>query len=249
MLRFFGKTFLAAAFVLAAYLVWLLWGTGLYSAEEQGHLRQGLRDRIAQTQDDGPKPGRIVPGGAYAILQMPSIGVNAAVVEGTDMDDLRKGPGHYLKTADPWADRGAVGIAGHRTTYGAWFWALDELEEGDRIRLTTHRGVFNYEVTGLEVVGPDATEVLRQTRKPTLVLTTCHPRFSAAQRLIAFADRVEGGGGNGQEPSLGGAGVLSAAGTGDPAALMILVGGGSAALALILGGGTAAARRIRRRAG
>jgi len=119
------------------------------------------------------------------------------VVEGTDTEALKKGPGHYTQTAYPWEDHGRVGIAGHRTTYGAPFWSLDKLGEGDRITLQTEYGIYNYRVTRSVITDPSGTlpsgvSVLDQTRKPTLVLTTCNPRFSASQRLVVFADRVNG---------------------------------------------------------
>jgi sortase A len=132
-----------------------------------------------------------VPGGAVAILRIPAIDLDYVVVEGTDTESLKKGPGHYSDTAYPWEGSGRVGIAGHRTTYGAPFWSLDELEEGDRIVLATEYGIFDYRVTGSRIISPSDGSVLSQTRRPTLVLTTCNPRFSAAQRLVVFAARVD----------------------------------------------------------
>jgi sortase A len=244
-LRFFGKTFLAAAFVLGTYLVWVLWGTGLYTVQAQQDLRQELQ---VQERTAGAHPGRIVKGDAYAVLRIPAIGVNAAVVQGTELEGLKKGPGHYLETADPWNRRGTVGIAGHRTTYGAWFWSLDELRPGDRIRLVTSRGTFDYELDRLRIVAPTAHEVLDTTRKPTLVLTTCHPRFSAAQRLVAFAHRVEVQRDQGT-PDLAGEGPAILGTPQGPTMLIGAVGVGGAAVALLLGVGTAIRRRRERRAG
>lgn len=132
----------------------------------------------------------MLPGQAYAILRIPSIGVNEVVVQGVDVEDLKAGPGHYLRTADPWDPEGRVGIAGHRTTYGAPFWDLDRVRPGDEIRLITEQGEYRYEVTHSRDVPPTEGSVLRDTRLPSLVLTTCTPRFSAALRLIVFADRV-----------------------------------------------------------
>ena len=126
-----------------------------------------------------------------AILRIPGIDLNAVLVEGIDTESLKKGIGHYPDSADPWDDGGTVGLAGHRTTYGAPFWDLQKLHPGDEIRLATEAGAFDYVVTRTRVVLPSATEVLDPTRKPTLVLTTCTPRFSAAQRLIVFAERVD----------------------------------------------------------
>jgi sortase A len=163
-----------------------MWGTGLYTAREQGGLRQDLLERIETRDAD-----IILPGDAYAILEIPRIDLDAVVVEGTDTASLKRGPGHYPETAHPWRGNGRVGIAGHRTTYGAPFWDLDRVRPGDEIVLRTERGAFAYEVRRAFEVAPTQTEVLRPTRRPTLVLTTCTPRFSAARRLIVVADRVD----------------------------------------------------------
>ncbi|MDQ4005385.1 MAG: sortase [Actinomycetota bacterium] len=187
-LRGIGKTLLTAAAILAAYIVWLLWGTGFYYDSQQSGLREDLERRI---ESAGPAPGPVVPGQAYAILRIPELELNEVVIEGTETEALKKGPGHYEETADPWEDQGRVGIAGHRTTYGAPFWDLNLLEPGDDIRLVTERGTFDYEVSRTEVVLPSASQVLDATRQPSLVLTTCNPRFSAAERLIVFAERVD----------------------------------------------------------
>jgi sortase A len=177
--------------VVAAYIAWVLWGTGLYTAQQQDALRGELQDRL---EDPRARPGIVLPGHAYAVIRIPSIELNDIVVQSTSTEALKKGPGHYLKTADPWDDQGRVGIAGHRTTYGAPFWSLDQVSRGDEILLRTEFGAFRYEVTGTRTILPTQTEVLRRTIRPTLVLTTCTPRFSAAQRLVVFADLVGGSG-------------------------------------------------------
>jgi sortase A len=192
-LRFIGQTCLVLAFILAAYIVWLLWGTGIYTARQQDALRQQIESRIAVAERN-PHAGEptILPGRAYAILQIPSIDVDVVVVQGTDVVDLKAGPGHYARTDDPWDPEGRVGIAGHRTTYGAPFWDLNEVRPGDEIRLVTELGTFGYEARGVREVLPTAGEVLRPAGQPSLVLTTCAPRFSAARRLIVIASRVGG---------------------------------------------------------
>ena len=190
-LRFIGKASLTAAFILAAYVAWLLWGTGLYTARQQDGLRGHLETRIAAAERT-PHPGEptILPGQAYAILQIPSIDVDVVVVEGTEVADLKDGPGHYARTDDPWDPEGRVAIAGHRTTYGAPFWDLDKVRPGDDLRLITELGTFDYAVTENREVLPTAAAVLRPTDEPSLVLTTCTPKFSAARRLILVAERV-----------------------------------------------------------
>ncbi|HSD48245.1 MAG TPA: sortase [Actinomycetota bacterium] len=194
-LRILGIVSLLAAVAIGGYLGWLLWGTGLTTRRAQSDLRQGFESRIA-TQDPsaGPSADKVVkiPGRAVAILVIPRMDLDMVVVEGTGTESLKKGPGHYTQTAYPWEDSGRVGIAGHRTTYGAPFWDLDKLREGDRITLETEFGIFEYQVTRHRIIVPSDSWVLDPTKQPTLVLTTCNPRFSAAQRLVVFADRVGG---------------------------------------------------------
>jgi sortase A len=189
-LRLIGKVFLTAAFIVGAYILWLLWGTGFYYDRQQDRLFEQFEARVEGT-DPRYRPGIVLPGQAYAILRIPSIGVNEVVVEGVAVEDLKDGPGHYLRTADPWDPEGRVGIAGHRTTYGAPFWDLDKVRPGDEIRLVTEQGEYRYEVTQSRDVLPTEGSVLRDTESPSLVLTTCTPRFSAALRLIVFADRMD----------------------------------------------------------
>jgi sortase A len=192
-LRMAGLVLIAAALAVGGYAWWLLWGTGLTTAAAQDEIRAPFERLIATAPpEEAPAADRVVkvPGKAVAILRIPDIEVNYVVVEGTDTESLKKGPGHYTWTAYPWEDTGTVGIAGHRTTYGAPFWSLNELTEGDRIVLATEYGIFNYRVTHKRIIHPSNASVLDPTKRPTLVLTTCNPRFSAAERLIVFAQRV-----------------------------------------------------------
>lgn len=190
LLRITGNIFLAAGFVVLAYVAWLLWGTGIYTSRAQGQLREDISVRIQDPRSGELSRTRVLPGDALALLRIPKIDMDVVVIEGTDIRDLKKGPGHYRDTAYPWEDDGKVAIAGHRTTYGAPFWSLDKLRRGDRISLATEFGTFDYRVSRTREVVPTETAILQQTKEPTLVLTTCTPRFSAAKRLIIFADRM-----------------------------------------------------------
>jgi sortase A len=136
--------------------------------------------RTAQTGD---------PIGRIAI---PRIGADFVVVQGTDSATLRKGPGHYPSTTFPGLP-GTVAIAGHRTTYLAPFRNVDELKHGDRIDLTMPYGRFTYAVERTQIVQPTALWVTRDVGYQRLVLSACHPLYSAAQRIIVFArlKRVE----------------------------------------------------------
>jgi len=191
-LRIAGLVLILAALAVGGYVWWLLWGTGLTTRAAQNDLRPRFEERIG-TRPAAEAPPRTVnvPGEAVAILRIPKIELNYVVVEGTDTESLKKGPGHYSWTSYPWEDTGRVAIAGHRTTYGAPFWSLNELKSGDRIVLATEYGIFNYRVTESRIILPSQAAVLHETENPTLVLTTCNPRFSAAERLVVFAERVD----------------------------------------------------------
>jgi sortase A len=121
------------------------------------------------------------------------------VVHGVGGEELRTGPGHYPHSDAP-GGPGNFAIAGHRTTYGAPFGRLDELRAGDRIHVVERAGRrWSYEVASKRIVGPDASWVLSAdplgTGTGTMTLTTCHPRWSATQRLIVFARLVTAGSG------------------------------------------------------
>jgi sortase A len=193
LLRWLGIVCLVAASGIAGYVGWTLWGTGLTTQRAQNELRPTFVNRI-DTKDPGlaPPPDRFrLPGSAYAEIIIPRIHLDMIVVEGTDAAALERGPGHYPDTADPWQDHGRVGIAGHRTTYLHPFGNLDEMKVGDQITLRTEYGTFRYVVNDVFVVPTEGSgKVLTQTDRPTLVLTTCHPEYSATQRLIVTADRV-----------------------------------------------------------
>ncbi len=129
---------------------------------------------------------RLDPGDPMGRIVMPSIGVSDVFVEGTGAGDLRAGPGHYPGTAFP-GERGTVAIAGHRTTYGAPFRHVDRLERGDRIELRMPYGRFTYVVERTRIVPPTEVSVTDRVAFDRLVLSACHPLYSAAQRIVVFA--------------------------------------------------------------
>jgi sortase A len=129
---------------------------------------------------------RTDPGDPVGRIKIPEVDLSKVVVEGTDGGSLRKGPGHYPETPLP-GIHGTVAIAGHRTTYGAPFRDLDKLEEGDEIDVEMPYGRFVYEVERQQIVDPSATWVTKRVAHDRLVLTACHPKYSAAQRIVIFA--------------------------------------------------------------
>ncbi len=129
------------------------------------------------------------PGAPLGRLRAPRIGLSLVWVQGTDEASLSKAPGHYPGTALP-GRRGTVGIAGHRTTHGAPFRHLDGLGPGDRIEVSMPYGAYEYAVERTRIVSPQQAEVLRAARSDRLVLTACHPVWSARQRIVVIARLV-----------------------------------------------------------
>jgi sortase A len=139
---------------------------------------------LARTLDATAKPGRPI-----GELRIPHLDNHYVIVAGTGAGELRKGPGHYDGTALP-GEPGTVGIAGHRTTYGAPFRHLDALDPGDPITITMPYGTFTYKVEGTRIVKPSDVSALKATGRQRLALTACHPLYSATQRIVVLARLV-----------------------------------------------------------
>ena len=130
---------------------------------------------------------RAESGDAIGRIDLPALDREYVFVQGTATNVLRKGPGHYPATSFP-GQRGTVAIAGHRTTYGAPFRTIDRLRRGDRIVLQMPYGRLEYRVEKTQIVGPDATWITRRVKGPErLVLSACHPLYSASKRIVVFA--------------------------------------------------------------
>lgn len=133
-------------------------------------------------------------GQPFAIIRVPTIErleEGWTVVEGVELRDLKNGAGHMPNTPLPGQPGNAV-ISGHRTTYGAPFHDFEELNPGDVIEVDTALGTHRYEVRETIIVRPSEMWVTEPREGSWLTLTTCHPKFSARQRLIVFAELVDG---------------------------------------------------------
>ena len=120
----------------------------------------------------------------FGMLEIPQINLEQYVVTGTSTEALTYGPGYYIKTSTP-GSRGNVGIAGHRTTYGAPFSDLDKLQTGDEIMLTVGGDKYKYIIDEILIVDPNQGERYLYNRgDERITLTTCHPKFSDKLRLI-----------------------------------------------------------------
>jgi sortase A len=132
----------------------------------------------------------LTDGQAFGRLEVPRMGLHVVVVQGTDYwGDLSKGPGHYTSTAVPGAGT-TVAIAGHRTTFGAWFRHIDSLRNGDPIVLQMPYATFRYRVQYHQVVPSNDWAIVRPQGYERLVLSACHPLYSASHRWIVFARAV-----------------------------------------------------------
>lgn len=119
-------------------------------------------------------------------LRVPRLGLNMIMVNGTDADTLKKGPGRYLGSFMPGQGQ-LIYIAGHRTTYSAPFSRIEALRRGDRVTIEVPYGVFEYRIVRWVVVPATALRVLRSRGREEVALQACHPRFFATQRYIAYA--------------------------------------------------------------
>ena len=225
--RFLGWFFITLGAVLLLYLVWLLWFTGMSTAQVQDELLEefpgfaaggGGDDLFADalTEDDPTLEGMdddedVTASGAVAVLEFerpdsstPPVNANPlVVVSGTDDAALRRGPGAYRDTAGP-GQEGNFVVVGHRTTYGAPFYDIDDIRPGDLVHVTDPAGTrFTYRILegnsevspGVRIVGKSDLWVLN--RDPLgmgegtyITLLSCHPRFSSAQRIVAFGELV-----------------------------------------------------------
>jgi sortase A len=155
-------------------------------------VQERLDNQIASPElQQAYKDRKIETGDSLTRIKIPALGVDTVVVEGITPSALRAGAGHYPQTPLP-CEGGNVSIAGHRTTYGRPFGNVDQLKPGDTIELTTPIGGCVYQVAkDPYVVAPTEMSVLDPTAERSLTLTTCHPKGSAAQRLIIRATWVK----------------------------------------------------------
>ncbi|GAB3312698.1 hypothetical protein GCM10027298_38080 [Epidermidibacterium keratini] len=216
-LRGIGQTLITLGVVVALFIVYEAFITDIFNAQKQDELKSQLQDDWQDPTLEGPAQqettfSEVPIGDAFAVMRIPSFGADyaEAVVQGTTNAALEKGPGHYTDTVGP-GEIGNFSIAGHRVGKGSPFLNLDKLAPGDAIVIETEVNWYIYRVIGdpatgsfddpaypapgQEITEPaDYAQVAAvphdQSAEPTqalLTLTTCHPKFSAAERLIIHA--------------------------------------------------------------
>jgi sortase A len=196
------------------FVAFQLWGTGLATSQAQNRLTDEFDGQLAAiaapptTIPDEPESLVTAPadlpipeaGDPVARIEIPRIGVDFIVLQGVDLRLLQDGPGHFPQTPLP-GQAGNASIAGHRTTYKAPFNRIDELDPGDEITITSLQGTFTYRVDtwpnlngdgvfGHFIVESSDIGILDQTFGNRLTLMACHPKFSAAQRIVVTATMV-----------------------------------------------------------
>jgi sortase (surface protein transpeptidase) len=211
-----GEVLVTCAVVVLLFVVYELFVTDVIADRRQGELSQQLHEDWDRSAAVVPVHESKV-GDAFGVLHIPRLGLDfeRVVLEGTEEEQLSQGPGHYTGTAMP-GEQGNVSFAGHRVGKGSPFLELDTLVPGDPIVVETSDSWFVYRmlgdaatgdvdadpsgIPGRQIVRPEALEVISPTpdesagAAPTgayLTLTTCHPRYSARQRLIIHA-RLDG---------------------------------------------------------
>jgi len=176
--------------------------TSVYTAWQQHRLSQRLEDLIRDQRFTAARSGEDVSavatryrrtlgtGEPVARLRIPRLGLDAIVVNGTDAETLRSGPGLDPRSFMPGEGK-LVYLAGHRTTYLAPFADIDRLRAGDRIVLEPPYGRFEYAVTGHRIVDDQDLSVLRSPAHEVLRLQACHPRFFATKRYVVAAAPID----------------------------------------------------------
>jgi len=213
-----GWVLVWAGLYLLGFVAYELWGTDLLADRSQHRLDQQLAEILPLQQEKveerfyDASTGRILaekPSGqvetkpiqweptpaeaeGFGKIRIAKIGLDAVMVEGVQRETLKLGPGHMSSTPMPGQPGNAV-LSGHRTTYGAPFADLEDLAVGDLIEVETATGLHTYQLREPPlVVKPTDIWVTDPREGAWLTLTTCHPKFSARQRLVVFAELVSG---------------------------------------------------------
>jgi sortase A len=188
-LRFLGSVLMVSGVLLIAdagiTLAWQEPVSAFLAERQQNALKEELEDPPPQVEKR-IREKRPLPGDAIGEIILPSLDKRYYMVEGTDTGNLRKGPGHYPDTPLP-GERGTVAVAGHRTTYGAPFRDIDQLKRGQRITMSMPYGRYVYRVEKTQIVDDSALWITDPVGYDRLVLSACHPLYSAAQRIVVFA--------------------------------------------------------------
>jgi sortase A len=211
-----GEILITAGALMGLFLAWhLVWNDAI-QGERQSQAATSLANDWKEPSSNGidlePAEPAVRPSGeeppvtvspaegeAFALLYVPRFGNDfvRSIAEGVDLKTVLNsrtlGIGRYLES-DQLGEAGNFAIAAHRTTWGATFGDIGELRIGDRIYVEVPEGWHSYQFRNLEYVWATEVDVLNSFPKMSLeepgtrviTLTSCHPRFSEAERIIAY---------------------------------------------------------------
>jgi sortase A len=160
-------------------------GTRFNEAEIPEHLRP-----LVQSLFNAPVP---TPGPEQAVrVQIPAINVDAPIVQGDGWEQLKKGVGQNLGSANP-GERGNIVLSAHNDIFGEIFRDLDRLVPGDLVIVFTNQRSYTYVIVDTKIVDPAAVEVMAPTTKPTATLISCYPYLKDNMRIVVIARLQTGG--------------------------------------------------------
>ena len=191
-LRWTGRALFAVGLLLIGYVALVLVQARLYDADAEQYVNRALLDSQARLHPNSEirlPESKLIEGEILGRMEIPRLGVSAAVLQGTAARTLRLGVGHIQGTAIP-GTSGNSAIAGHRDTF---FRALKDIRNGDEIALKTAATSTRYLVDWTRVVAPGDTSVLDSTDESVLTLVTCYPFYfvgGASKRFVVRAHKV-----------------------------------------------------------
>ena len=180
LIDFLGRTMIVAGLLLLSFVAYQLWGTGIVESRSQTAIAK---------QFVKPQPIQPQLGGLVGRITIPSIGVSKYVVAGVRLKDLERGPGLFPGSPMP-GQKGNVAIAGHRTTFGAPFSRIDEIQDSDKIILESKDGTFTYIVNGEPKIVLATDTAVAKTTNPDIAIITlvsCYPKWTSTKRIVVVA--------------------------------------------------------------
>lgn len=194
----FGELLITVGVLLLLFATYQLWWTNVLADRAAAANRDAIIQSWQQEPNASPLPPEI--GSAIGLMTIPRLGgdvVSEPVLQGVDLVTLAQGMGHYPETAMP-GQPGNFAIAGHRATNGEPLRSVDLLQDGDLVYLQTATTWYVYRLFRDEIVSPADVRVV--TNNPwtdgslppprMLTITTCHPRWSSAQRWIWWGEQI-----------------------------------------------------------
>jgi sortase A len=189
-LRWSRRILFTVAVLTLGYCGFVVLDAWIFQQRQNNNLENLLRGSLPT--GPSPSPNELAAtriDGLMGRIEIPSVGISAVVVEGTNRASLRRAAGHIQGTAVP-GQPGNIGIAAHRDTF---FRPLRNVRLNDIVTLTTLRGEYDYRVVSTRVVSPDEVSVLNPSDREILTLVSCYPFYfvgPSPNRFIVRAERV-----------------------------------------------------------